>query len=150
MANAVDTITKIGNVVAGLGSAIVTGIATIQVAQAQSGYFDSLSKMNLLEIDTAINSINEQKDIKELNKQLTSISGKIKNGMSLTKEEYYFMINNGYILDDYILNEDGYATKVENSIDSNELKLTGLSAKGYMALAIALLVGIIAVRRIIK
>lgn len=150
MANAVDTITKIGNVVAGLGSAIVTGIATIQVAQAQSGYFDSLSKMNLLEIDTAINSINEQKDIKELNKQLTSISGKIKNGMSLTKDEYYFMINNGYILDDYILNEDGYATKVENSIDSNDLKLTGLSAKGYMTLAIALLVGIIAVRRIIK
>lgn len=150
MANAVDTITKIGNVVAGLGSAIVTGIATIQVAQAQSGYFDSLSKMNLLEIDTAINSINEQKDIKELNKQLTSISGKIKNGMSLTKDEYYFMINNGYILDDYILNEDGYATKVENSIDSNELKLTGLSAKGYMTLAVALLVGIIVVRRIIK
>lgn len=150
MANWVDTVSKIGEIAVGLGSAIATGYSTVVVSQAQSGYFDSLSQMNLLQIDNAINTINERKDIKELNKQITAINGKIKNGLALTKDEYNFMVSNGYILSEYKLNEDGYATRIENTDSySNDLKLTGLSLKGYLVLAIAVLVGIKIVRRIL-
>lgn len=149
MASWLDTISKIGNTVVGLGTAIVTGVSTVKLGQAQAGYFDSLSKMNLMQIDNAINAINEQKDIKELNKQITAINGKIQNGLSLTEDEYNFMISNGYLLTEYKLNDNGYATKIESN-DINDLKLTGLSTKGYITLAVAVLIGIIIVRRILK
>ena len=149
MANWVDTVSKIGEIAVGLGSAIATGYSTVVVSQAQSGYFDSLSQMNLLQIDNAINTINEQKDIKELNKQITAINGKIKNGLVLTKDEYNFMISNGYILSEYQLNDNGYATRIENTDGATDLKLTGLSLKGYLVLALAVIVGIKIVRRIL-
>lgn len=147
-----DTVSKIGEMVVGLGSAIATGYSNVVIGQATAGYFDSMTNMNLASIDNAISSINEQKKAQELAKQITSISGKMKNGLTLTEEEYMFMVNNGYMMSDYKLNDNGTATKIKDDdiTYSNELKLAGLSTKGYITLGAIILVGFIIVKRIIR
>ena len=146
-----DTVSKIGEMVVGFGSAIATGYSNVVIGQATAGYFDSMTNMNLATIDNAITSVNEQKKAQELAKQITSINGKMKNGLTLTEEEYMFMVNNGYMMSDYKLNDNGIATKVTDDITySTDLKLTGLSTKGYLTLGAVILAGIIIFKRIIK
>lgn len=146
-----DTVSKIGEMVVGLGSAIATGYSNVVIGQATAGYFDSMTNMNLASIDNAISSVNEQKKAQELAKQITSINGKMKNGLTLTEEEYMFMVNNGYMMSDYKLNDNGTATKITDDITySTDLKLTGLSTKGYLTLGAVILAGIIIFKRIIR
>lgn len=147
MAKWTDTLSKIGEVVVGLTSAITMGYSSVVVAQAERGYFDSITSMNNLQIDNAINSANEQKKVQELNKQLTAINGKIRNGIQLTEDEYNFMVSNGFIMNEYKLNNDGTATKIENE-NSNDLKLTGLSAKGYITLGAIILGTIFLIKKV--
>lgn len=146
-----DTVSKIGEMVVGFGSAIATGYSNVVIGQATAGYFDSMTNMNLATIDNAITSVNEQKKAQELAKQITAINGKMKNGLTLTEEEYMFMVNNGYMMSDYKLNDNGTATKITDDITySTDLKLTGLSTKGYLTLGAVILAGIIIFKRIIK
>lgn len=148
----VNTVSKICELVVGLATAITTGYSQVTIAQAERGYWDSATSLNNTQIDLAINSLEEQEKAKELNKKITSINGKIKNGLALTEDEYMFMINNGYVLNEYKLNDNGTATKVINDSSdiSNSLKLTGLSTKGYIALGGIILFGIILIKRILK
>lgn len=152
MANWVDSFSKIGEVVVGLGSAIATGYSNVVIGQATAGYFDSMTNMNLASIDNAISSVNEQKKAKELAKQITSINGKMKNGLTLTEEEYMFMVNNGYMMSDYKLNNDGTATRINSNEISNEisndLKFAGLSTKGYITLGVTVLLGVWLIKKI--
>lgn len=146
-----DKVSKIGEIIVGLGSAIATGYSNVVIGQATAGYFDSMTNMNLATIDNAITSVNEQKKAQELAKQITAINGKMKNGLTLTEEEYMFMVNNGYMMSDYKLNDNGTATKITDDITySTDLKLTGLSTKGYLTLGAVILAGIIIFKRIIK
>ncbi len=146
-----DTVSKIGEMIVGFGSAIATGYSNVVIGQATAGYFDSMTNMNLATIDNAITSVNEQKKAQELAKQITAINGKMKNGLTLTEEEYMFMVNNGYMMSDYKLNDNGTATKITDDITySTDLKLTGLSTKGYLTLGAVILAGIIIFKRIIK
>lgn len=146
-----DTVSKIGEMIVGFGSAIATGYSNVVIGQATAGYFDSMTNMNLATIDNAITSVNEQKKAQELAKKITAINGKMKNGLTLTEEEYMFMVNNGYMMSDYKLNDNGTATKITDDITySTDLKLTGLSTKGYLTLGAIILAGIIIFKRIIK
>lgn len=135
-----DTVSKIGEIITDLGTAISMGYSNVVIGQATAGYFDSMTSMNLASIDNAINSINEQEKAKELAKQITTINGKMKNGLTLTEEEYIFMVNNGYLMSEYKLNDDGTATRIEDN--KNDLKFTGLSAKGYLTLGGFVLLGL--------
>lgn len=143
-----DTVSKIGEMVVGLGSAIATGYSNVVIGQATAGYFDSMTNMNLASIDNAISSVNEQKKAQELAKQITSINGKMKNGLTLTEEEYMFMVNNGYMMSDYKLNDNGTATRINNNEISSDLKFAGLSTKGYITLGITVLLGVWLIRKI--
>lgn len=147
----IDKVSKIGETIVGLGSAIATGYSNVVIGQATAGYFDSMTNMNLATIDNAITSVNEQKKAQKLAKQITAINGKMKNGLTLTEEEYMFMVNNGYMMSDYKLNDNGTATKITDDITySTDLKLTGLSTKGYLTLGAVILAGIIIFKRRIK
>lgn len=143
-----DTATKIAEIIVGVGSAVATGVSQVQIGQATAGYFDSMTKMNLANIDNAITSKQEQLKAQELAKQITSISGKMKNGLTLTEEEYMFMVNNGYMMSDYKLNDNGTATRINSNEISNDLKFAGLSTKGYITLGVTVLLGVWLIRKI--
>lgn len=143
-----DTVSKIGEIVVGLGTAFATGYSNVVIGQATAGYFDSMTNMNLATIDNAITSKQEQLKAQELAKQITSISGKMKNGLTLTEDEYMFMVNNGYMMNDYKLNNDGTATRINSNEISNDLKFAGLSTKGYITLGATVLIGVWLIKKI--
>lgn len=143
-----DTVSKIGEIVVGLGTAFATGYSNVVIGQATAGYFDSMTNMNLATIDNAITSKQEQLKAQELAKQITSISGKMKNGLTLTEDEYMFMVNNGYMMNDYKLNNDGTATRINDNEISNDLKFAGLSTKGYITLGVTVLIGVWLIKKI--
>lgn len=143
-----DTVSKIGEIVTGLGTAFATGYSNVVIGQATAGYFDSMTNMNLATIDNAITSKQEQIKAQELAKQITSISGKMKNGLTLTEDEYMFMVNNGYMMNDYKLNNDGTATRINDNEISNDLKFAGLSTKGYITLGAIVLLGVWLIKKI--
>lgn len=143
-----DTVSKIGEVVVGLGTAFATGYSNVVIGQATAGYFDSMTNMNLATIDNAITSKQEQLKAQELAKQITSISGKTKNGLTLTEDEYMFMVNNGYMMNDYKLNNDGTATRINSNENINDLKFAGLSTKGYITLGVTVLLGVWLIKKV--
>lgn len=148
MSTFADSFSKIGKTVADIVSAGIIGYSNVKIAQAQVGYFDSMTALNNFEIDNAISSITEQEKAKELNKQLTSINGKMKNNIPLSKEEYEFMVSCGYDMNDYKLDENNNFVKVENVTTDNEMKLNGLSLKGYLTLGAILLGGIFILKKV--
>lgn len=148
MSTFADSFSKIGKTVADIVSAGIIGYSNVKIAQAQVGYFDSMTALNNFEIDNAISSITEQEKAKELNKQLTSINGKMKNNVPLSKEEYEFMVSCGYDMNDYKLDENNNFVKVENVTTDNEMKLNGLSLKGYLTLGAILLGGIFILKKV--
>lgn len=148
MSSFADSFSKIGKTVADIVSAGIVGYSSVKIAQAQVGYFDSMTALNNFQIDNAISSITEQEKAKELNKQLTSINGKMKNNIPLSKEEYEFMVSCGYDMNDYKLDENGNVVKVENVTTDNDMKLNGLSLKGYLTLGAILLGGIFILKKV--
>ena len=149
MSTFADSFSKIGKTVADIVSAGIIGYSSVKIAQAQVGYFDSMTALNNFQIDNAISSITEQEKAKELNKQLTSINGKMKNNIPLSKEEYEFMVSCGYDMNDYKLDENGNVVKViTNENTDNDLKFNGLSLKGYLTLGAILLGGIFILKKV--
>lgn len=148
MSTFADSFSKIGKTVADIVSAGIIGYSNVKIAQAQVGYFDSMTALNNFQIDNAISTITEQEKAKELNKQLTSINGKMKNNVPLSKEEYEFMVSCGYDMNDYKLDENGNVVKVESVTTPNEMKLNGLSLKGYLTLGAIILGGIFILKKV--
>lgn len=149
MSTFADSFSKIGKTVADIVSAGIIGYSSVKITQAQVGYFDSMTALNNFQIDNAISTITEQEKAKELNKQLTSVNGKMKNNIPLSKEEYEFMVSYGYDMNDYKLDENGNVVKViTNENTDNDLKLNGLSLKGYLTLGAIILGGIFILKKV--
>lgn len=148
MSTFADSFSKIGKTVADIVSAGIIGYSSVKITQAQVGYFDSMTALNNFQIDNAISTITEQEKAKELNKQLTSINGKMKNNIPLSKEEYEFMVSCGYDMNDYKLDENNNFVKVVSETSDNEMKLNGLSLKGYLTLGAIILGGIFILKKV--
>ena len=149
----IDKFSKILESVVKTASAVVSSYATVIVAQAQRGFFDSEKAMVNAQIDVIESSLEEQQNVKEINARITTINGKINNGLNITADDYYFMVNNGYTLAGYTIDDDGNVVKYDTSgniTETSDSEVVGLSTTGYITLGLLILGGILVVKKLRK
>lgn len=147
----INSLSKILETVVKTAGGVIQSYATVIIAQAQRGFFDTQKAMVNAEIDVVQNSLKEQQNVKEINARITSINGKISNGLNITADDYYFMVNNGYTLAGYTIDDNGNVIKYDtngNVTSTDNRQLAGLSTTGYITLGGLIIGGWLLIKKI--